>query len=83
MGENLASIVTAGAERAPEDPAIRLGEVELSYGGLDERSARLATLLRERGLEPGDRVGVMLPERAGVPGRLLRRAAGRRRSSSR
>ena len=61
MGQNLASIVTAGAERAAEDPAIRLGDVELSYGSLDDRSARLATLLRERGLEPGDRVGVMLP----------------------
>ena len=61
MGENLASIVTFGAERAPDSPAIRLGEIELSYGRLDERSARLATLLRERGLEPGDRVGVMLP----------------------
>ena len=61
MGQNLASIVTAGAERAPDDAAIRLGEVELSYGSLDDRSARLATLLRERGLEPGDRVGVMLP----------------------
>ena len=61
MGENLASIVTSGAERAPDSPAIRLGESELSYGSLDERSAQLASLLLERGLEPGDRVGVMLP----------------------
>src|SRR5262245_23205 len=61
MGTNLASIVTNGAERAPEDPAISLGDVELSYGSLDESSARLATLLLERGLERGDRVGVMLP----------------------
>jgi long-chain acyl-CoA synthetase len=61
MGLNLASLLTESAERAPSSPAIRLGEVELSYGELDERSARLATLLREKGLEPGDRVGVMLP----------------------
>ncbi len=61
MGLNLASIVTAGAERAPDSPAVRLGEMELSYGELDDRSARLATLLMEKGLEPGDRVGVMLP----------------------
>jgi len=61
MTLNLASLLTESAERAPESPAIRLGELELSYGELDERSARLATLLGEKGFEPGDRVGVMLP----------------------
>ena len=61
MGLNLASLLTESAERSPENPAIRLGEVELSYGELDERSARLASLLREKGVGPGDRVGVMLP----------------------
>ena len=34
---------------------------QLTYAELDERSARLAALLVDRGLEPGDRVGVMLP----------------------
>ncbi|HMB53230.1 MAG TPA: AMP-binding protein, partial [Thermoanaerobaculia bacterium] len=58
---NLASIVTTSAERSPDAPAIRLGDAELSYAALDDASARLATLLREKGLEPGDRVGVMLP----------------------
>jgi long-chain acyl-CoA synthetase len=58
---NLASLLTESAERSPESPAIRLGGVELSYGELDDRSARLATLLADKGLEPGDRVGVMLP----------------------
>ncbi len=61
MDLNLASILTESAERAPESPAIRLGEAELSYAELDDRSARLATLLRERGLAPGDRIGIMLP----------------------
>jgi len=61
MGLNLASLLTESTGRSPESPAIRLGEVELSYAELDERSARLATLLREKGIEPGDRVGVMLP----------------------
>jgi long-chain acyl-CoA synthetase len=58
---NLASILTGSAERVPDNPAIRLGEVELTYAELDERSARLATLLSEKGLAIGDRVGVMLP----------------------
>ena len=61
MGLNLASLLTESAGRTPEMPAIRLGEVELSYGALDEQSARLASLLGEKGIEPGDRVGVMLP----------------------
>jgi long-chain acyl-CoA synthetase len=61
MSLNLASLLTESAGQTPDAPAIRLGEVELSYGELDERSARLATLLRERGIEQGDRVGVMLP----------------------
>jgi long-chain acyl-CoA synthetase len=61
MGLNLASLLTESAGRAPGAPALRLGDVELSYGELDERSAQLATLLRERGFQPGDRVGVMLP----------------------
>ncbi len=61
MSLNLASILTASAERTPQSPAIRLGEAELTYADLDDRSARLATLLREKGLERGDRVGIMLP----------------------
>jgi len=61
MGLNLASLLTESAERSPDNPAIRLGEVELSYGELDELSARLATVLRAKGVKPGDRVGVMLP----------------------
>jgi long-chain acyl-CoA synthetase len=61
MGMNLASLLTESAERSPDAPAVRLGETELSYAELDEHSARLATLLREKGLERGDRVGVMLP----------------------
>lgn len=61
MGLNLASIVTESAARVPDSPAVRLGENTLTFAALDELSARMATLLGERGIEPGDRVGVMLP----------------------
>jgi long-chain acyl-CoA synthetase len=61
MGLNLASIVVDSAVRTPAGAAVRLGDLTLTYAELDERSARLAALLRERGLRPGDRVGVMLP----------------------
>jgi long-chain acyl-CoA synthetase len=61
MGLNLASIVVDSAARAPEATAVRLADLGLTYAELDDRSARLAALLQERGLQPGDRVGVMLP----------------------
>ncbi len=59
--ENLASILSESARRTPDAPAIRLGEVELTYAELDEGSAQLAALLKQKGVKPGDRVGVMLP----------------------
>jgi long-chain acyl-CoA synthetase len=61
MGLNLASIVTESAGKVPEQPAIRLGGAELTYAALDDLSARMAALLAAKGLQPGDRVGVMLP----------------------
>jgi long-chain acyl-CoA synthetase len=58
---NLASLLVESAAHAPGGTAIRLGEDALSYAELDDRSARLASLLRERGVAQGDRVGLMLP----------------------
>ena len=39
----------------------------MTYRALDEASARVAGLLHERGLKPGDRVGIMMPNVAEVP----------------
>jgi long-chain acyl-CoA synthetase len=61
MSANLAAFVPASAARHPDRPALRLGDLELSYAQLDEGSARVAGMLRERGIEPGDRIAVMLP----------------------
>jgi long-chain acyl-CoA synthetase len=49
------------AHRHPDSVALRLDEIEIPYAGLEAASARLAGLLAARGLRPGDRVGVMLP----------------------
>jgi long-chain acyl-CoA synthetase len=57
LASNLVSTASAHADRI----AIRLDDATLTYPALDEASARLAGLLRDRGLTPGDRVGVMLP----------------------
>ena len=58
---NLARTLTDAAQRDPEHVAIKLDDVELTYGQLDGATAHLAGLLREHGVSAGDRVGVMLP----------------------
>ncbi|MFE7719417.1 long-chain fatty acid--CoA ligase [Nocardia rhizosphaerihabitans] len=49
------------ALRHPHRPALRSGSTVLTYDELEERTARVAALLRDRGAEPGDRVALMLP----------------------
>ena len=61
MSGNLATILTDTAERHGDGIALKLDDAELSYGLLNEGSARVAGLLKERGFQPGDRVGIMLP----------------------
>jgi long-chain acyl-CoA synthetase len=57
LASNLLSSASAHADRI----ALRLGEAVTTYRELDEASARVAGLLRDRGIGPGDRVGMMLP----------------------
>jgi long-chain acyl-CoA synthetase len=61
MGANLATFLTETAGRHGDRTAIKLDDVEVPYAGLDAASARVAGLLAERGVGPGDRVGLMLP----------------------
>src|SRR6195952_5180037 len=61
MANNLASILENTAKQHGDRPALKLDDVTVTYEQLDEASARAAALLRSKGLEPGDRVGVMLP----------------------
>jgi long-chain acyl-CoA synthetase len=58
---NLASLLTDTARRRPDHDALRLGPLATTYAELDDLSARTATLLRERGVKPGDPVGIALP----------------------
>jgi long-chain acyl-CoA synthetase len=58
---NVGSIITDSAVRDPQQVAIRLDDVDLSYGLLDQASARLAGILIDKGFAKGDRVGIMLP----------------------
>jgi len=58
---NLALNLVEAARMYADKPAIRLDDYVLTYAALDEASARLAQLLGARGVAPGDRVGIMLP----------------------
>jgi long-chain acyl-CoA synthetase len=44
--------------------AVLCGDASVSFGELHERACRLGNALAARGLLPGDRVGVLLPNRA-------------------
>ncbi len=61
MSANLASILTDTAGRLGDRTAVKLDDAELTYAQLDEGSARAAAFLKSKGLEPGGRVGIMLP----------------------
>jgi long-chain acyl-CoA synthetase len=58
---NLAQNLVKTASERPDRVALKLDGLELTYAQLDEASARVAGLLTARGLEHGDRVGIMLP----------------------
>jgi long-chain acyl-CoA synthetase len=64
---NIASWVTERARTDPDLPAIKQGEQILSYGDLEDASARFATMLRSHGVEPGDRVAMIMPNVAYFP----------------
>jgi long-chain acyl-CoA synthetase len=58
---NVAGILVSTAARLGGSIALRLDDAEWSYRALDAASARVAALLRGRGVGCGDRVGVLLP----------------------
>jgi long-chain acyl-CoA synthetase len=61
MSENLATNLLETTRRHADRVAVRLDGVQLTYADLDQASARLAGWLRDQGIRPGDRVGIMLP----------------------
>ena len=58
---NLAAILSDAAAQGPERLAVKLDDYELSYGLLEQAAMRVGGLLRAHGVEPGDRVALMLP----------------------
>jgi len=58
---NICESLTVTAKIFPDRTAIIFGDVSFSYAALNQRSIAAATVLRERGIGPGDRVALMLP----------------------
>lgn len=55
---NLANNLESSAIYFPERPAIRQGDLEWTYGELNERANKIATGLVKLGIKPGDFVGL-------------------------
>ena len=61
MSLSLAAILSESAERYPGQDAVVMGPQRINYATLWEESRRYAAALRERGIGPGDRVALLLP----------------------
>ncbi|PQP19522.1 long-chain-fatty-acid--CoA ligase [Rhodococcus opacus] len=58
---NLATLLTDSAARHPDRTAIVFADHRLSYAALDAASNRVANLIVERGIQPGDKVALSCP----------------------
>jgi long-chain acyl-CoA synthetase len=64
---NLAQNLIDTAARNGDRPALRMDEVELTYAEFRDAALRVAGFLREQGVQPGDRVGMVLPNVVSFP----------------
>ena len=58
---NLAENLTTTAEQHGDRPAVRLDDLVLTYAQLLDGARRVTALLKSKGVGPGDRVGLVLP----------------------
>src|SRR6185312_3270019 len=64
---NLAQNLLDTAARDGDHPALRMDEAVLSYAEFRDAALRVAAFLRDKGVEPGDRVGIVLPNVLAFP----------------
>jgi len=57
----LSANLIATKDRYPDRVALRCDDLQFTFAEFDDAAARVATLLERAGVEPGDRVGIMLP----------------------
>jgi long-chain acyl-CoA synthetase len=64
---NLDSLLRQAAAGHPDRVALRMDDLTLTYAQLHEAAGRTSALLAARGVRPGDRVGIMLPNVPAFP----------------
>jgi long-chain acyl-CoA synthetase len=64
---NIATWLSDQAANRPDAPAIKQGELTISYGRLDDAAARAAALLEAHGVKAGDQVSLIMPNVAYFP----------------
>ena len=67
MTMSIASILAESAVRYPDNTAVVLGETRLTYTQLWGAARSYAAVLRERGVGPGDKVALLLPNTPHFP----------------
>jgi long-chain acyl-CoA synthetase len=76
---NLAQNLLTSADAGKDRPALRMDDAVLTYGEFRDAALRVAASLKARGVQPGDRVGLVLPNVLAFPvvfyGALLAGAA--------
>ncbi|NEK57375.1 long-chain fatty acid--CoA ligase [Geodermatophilus sabuli] len=64
---NLAQHLLDSADEHGDRPALRMDDAVLTYAGFRDAAAGVAAGLRARGIAPGDRVGMVLPNVVSFP----------------
>ncbi|MEU3661903.1 long-chain fatty acid--CoA ligase [Streptomyces sp. NPDC032940] len=67
MTLSAASVLAESAERRPGHPALVFGSERITYADLWRATRRYATVLREHGVRPGDRIALLLPNTPHFP----------------
>ncbi|MGB3302083.1 long-chain-fatty-acid--CoA ligase [Gordonia sp. (in: high G+C Gram-positive bacteria)] len=58
---NLSLNLVEAAGARPDQTALKCGDIAMTYAEFDQAAAKVATWLNDRGIRPGDRVGLMMP----------------------
>ncbi len=64
---NLSSVLEQAVASQPGHLAVRMDDLVLTYEQLHDAAAKVTSLLAAAGVEPGDRVGLMLPNVPAFP----------------